>query len=800
MKKTRLRYVKIACAATLSVSMITATSPALIVSAETKSKEETLYIDDKIDLNSEEDVSVIVELKEVPEQVALVEAEAEGEKLTEKEAKNHIEVSQEAFIDALDEVVETKSEYEVERTYSKIFNGAALTLPANKVEKLLDYEGIKAIYKNDKVELVRPLNQKTSTETVTKETTGSTPRLGVAEMHTEGFTGKGIKVGVIDTGIDYNHPDLKSAYKGGYDFVDDDDDPMETTYDDWLEVRDPDDPDEFFEEYYTAHGTHVAGIIAGQAENNVDHAVLGVAPDVDLYAYRVLGPGGWGETADIIAAIEQSVLDEMDIINLSLGSPENTPLTPESIAVNNAVLSGVTVVVAAGNDALYALYDEDHSLYTVGEPATASLPIAVGASSMPLDILQFESTYTSENEMLTGQVRLDPTFDEDVDGESLSGQEFELVNIAGSDLDHIDLEGKAVVISAKELFRDEEGRLLRAGEDGAAAVFIYNDFVGLELDSSSFWNFYGTGLDIPTFYLSDEQGSDIAALAEKEVSVKLGASEWIATGDLIASFSSRGPVNQTGAIKPEIVAPGEEIFSTVPDFMLGPEHIGNYDEAYDHYSGTSMAAPYVAGVAALMLQADHDLTPGEVKTRVMNTARPLAKEYNVFEVGAGLIDPRSAVTADVTIQTTVEGVHVQDHILTNVPDQTGALSYGLLSTHDGNIRERNSVRLQNRSSEAKTFLVDVQFQDINGTLPAAESGVVLQTNKKVTIPAGKAVTNNVFLISPKTAKSGVYGGYMTYTNEKDKNEVYRIPFGACITAEMVAPFPIGIEIKDSLAS
>ncbi|SDC67290.1 S8 family serine peptidase [Shouchella lonarensis] len=302
---------------------------------------------------------------------------------------------------------------------------------------------------------------------------------------------------------------------------------------------------------------------------------------------------------------------------------------------------------------------------------------------------------------------------------------------------------------------------------------------------------YEVAPDIPTFYFSGElEESAMAALVETGASVKFGQSEWVQTGDLIASFSSRGPVYETGAIKPEIIAPGEEIFSTVPDFVNGPESIGDYDEAYASYSGTSMAAPYVAGVAALMLQADPELTPAEIKTRIMNTAGPLAKEYNVFEVGAGLIDPRAAVATDMTIQTTIAGLHLEKDVLTTIPDHTGALSYGFLSTNDGNVRERNSIRLQNRSSEAKTFTVDVQFGAVNGTLRAVDSGVVRQTNQKVTVPAGKTATHNAFLIAPKTTAPGLYGGYVTYTNQANENEVYRVPFGAAIDLEVDFEFDL----------
>src|SRR5699024_5954527 len=103
-------------------------------------------------------------------------------------------------------------------------------------------------------------------------------------------------------GIDYNHPDLELNYRGGYDLVDLDEDPMETT------------PEEGIP---TSHGSHVAGIIAANGE------LQGVAPDAEIYAYRALGPGGRGTSVQVIAAMEKAAENGADVINLSLGNNVN---------------------------------------------------------------------------------------------------------------------------------------------------------------------------------------------------------------------------------------------------------------------------------------------------------------------------------------------------------------------------------------------------------------------------------------------------------------------------------------------
>ena len=121
----------------------------------------------------------------------------------------------------------------------------------------------------------------------------------------------------------------------------------------------------------------------------MDYAVKGVAPEVDLYAYRVLGVWGGGDTAGILAGIDQAITDGMDVINMSLGAATNNPLYATSVAVNNAMLSGVVTVVAAGN--------AGPNEKTLGSPGAAALGISVGASDVSMTIPTFSgSVFTNE--------------------------------------------------------------------------------------------------------------------------------------------------------------------------------------------------------------------------------------------------------------------------------------------------------------------------------------------------------------------------------------------------------------------
>ena len=171
------------------------------------------------------------------------------------------------------------------------------------------------------------------------------------------ITGKGVKVGVIDTGIDYTHRDLKQAYKGGKDLVDGDEDPMET---------------KGTADYATFHGTHVAGIIAANGK------LKGVAPEAEIYAYRALGPGGSGDTEQVLSAIDAAIEDGVDVLNLSLGNNVNGPDLPISLALNKAVDLGIVAVTSNGNSG--------PDVWTVGSPGTAEKAISVGASTPPMKV------------------------------------------------------------------------------------------------------------------------------------------------------------------------------------------------------------------------------------------------------------------------------------------------------------------------------------------------------------------------------------------------------------------------------
>lgn len=175
-------------------------------------------------------------------------------------------------------------------------------------------------------------------------------RIGAGIVHAEGFTGTGVKVAVLDTGIDYNHPDLAALVAGGWDFVNNDAYPMDDH----------------------SHGTHIAGTIA--AIDN-DAGVVGVAPNVQLYAVKVLNSSGSGSWSTIIAGIQWCVQNGIHVTNNSYGGTSNPGSTVQQ-AYDNAYAAGVVMVASAGNSGTSA-----GDTNTVNYPGGFNSVIAVGATT-----------------------------------------------------------------------------------------------------------------------------------------------------------------------------------------------------------------------------------------------------------------------------------------------------------------------------------------------------------------------------------------------------------------------------------
>jgi subtilisin family serine protease len=729
--------------------------------------QEGFIIDPKLLSLKEKIANVIVELKTSP-------VENTQQAMSKESSKKKIEKirgEQEYFKNRLVELFNKKKSnqepnkesipFQIKHTYENVFNGVAMTIPTDQINTLLQTGVVKRIWKDNVITLPKSesINEENSTSKVVPP---ALPHLGIDKLHDENIDGQGIKVGVLDTGIDYNHPDLKDVYKGGYDFVDNDSDPMESTPADRLASGEP----EFIDgiPFVTEHGTHVAGTIASNPKNNVEYAMTGVAPNVDLYAYRVLGHYGSGLDSWVIAGIEKAVEDGMDVINLSLGNSMNNSLDATSVAINNAALKGVVPVVAGGN--------AGPNPSTLGSPGASPLAITVGASDVPTDI---PTITVSLGDLSVLNTLMGHGLGKDY--LNVLDKEYEMVEVGiGTEEDFAakDVDGKVALISRGTISFDEKIR--RAHEKGAAAVLIYNN----ENGDIPFFLGENHGY-VPTFKMVHDDGAKLVEKLKGDPIALIKLSDLksnMTTGDMLADFSSRGPVSNNFDIKPDVVAPGVSTFSTIPEYINSPSDGMDYSSAYASLSGTSMASPHVAGIAALLLQSHPDYSVADVKAALMNTADPLkGRTYNVNEVGAGRVDAYEAVHNTTLFKVQNKTITLDEQgFKKQVDNISGSLPFGSMAQTGEAESRTTSIKINNRNSQRETYHTRVEFLTIDGvSKDASKSGVTLQIPSTIEVNGNDSVQVDASINVPVNAEFGIYQGYIYIENES-KTAEYQIPF------------------------
>ena len=429
----------------------------------------------------------------------------------------------------------------------------------------------------------------------------SGPYIGAEFPKELGFTGSGIKIGVIDTGINLNHPDFFnqdkiSRFLKGYDFVDNDTIPQDTN----------------------GHGTQVIGIIAA------DGQLKGISPMVEIFSYRVSSDGESVPSDLIIKAINQAVEDRVDIINISLG----VNMTHDKIdhAVNNAVNQGIVVVAAAGNSG------PDKS--TIGSPARNLNVITVGATYNNQDSSMVSTLEVEEIQFQVLPMQGTNTISEPISTEIIFG-EYSREN----DFDEIDVRDKIVLAERGGETPDEivffSDKEIFASKNGAKGLIVYNNqpgiFFGELIHEYVSEDYHPT---IPTVSMTREEGLKLKKILQSE---SIGTLNVFHHPDFIATFSSKGPVSPFYQ-KPDLVAPGVFVNTT---------SLKNF---YNITSGTSYAAPHVSGAIALLLEKNPDLTPREIKSILITTSDIITDQYKKeFEFdagGAGRIDLKKAFDSE----------------------------------------------------------------------------------------------------------------------------------------------------------
>ncbi len=470
-----------------------------------------------------------------------------------------------------------------------------------------------------------------------------------AQLGGHANAGLGMKIGVIDTGIDTTSPFLTDgtlAAVTGFPKCDALDSSTSTPDSNCLFVSNKVLVAKVFQSAYgtsftaapaQAHGSHVSGIAAGvfgtTAPLSGSRVLSGIAPKAYLGNYNVF-PGNITNSydVDIIAALEAALADGMDVVNLSLGGSPSFH-DPLAKAVNNVANAGMIPVIAAGN--------AGSGLFTIESPGIAKNAITVGAST---NAHFFGVSVTVPSLGTFGGAVGD--FAPFVPPITATYATTPSPGTACSALTPGSLTGLIALIARGTCTFSTKIR--NAQNAGAVGAIIYNNVLG----DPTAMGMDGTPLQptIPAVMVSNVQGAAMKLASPKTVTVDGTVVTEYFTGnqDYMAGFSSRGPTPvppEPYAIKPDLVAPGVNVYSSVPG-------------GFAVFQGTSMATPHVAGAAALLKQLHPDWSVRQVKSALVNSAaRPAhlstSTSFTISSVlarGGGRLDLTAAglVTATLT--------------------------------------------------------------------------------------------------------------------------------------------------------
>ena len=718
-------------------------------------------------------VTVMVQLEGDP--VAVVQAES-NRKLTKAE-RDAIRAEIKADQDALKDDIAAEGG-EVVSQLQSAYNGIRVRVSRRDAAALASLPGVIG---------VRGLQVQTIDNAV------SVPFLGVpAVWQSTGFTGENISVGIIDTGLDYTHanfggPGTEAAYdaadaldtqpadpalfgpgapkvKGGYDFSGD-------TYD---ASADPGSPalspqPDLNPLDCNGHGSHVGGTTGGFGVNTDgtrygDDATEpydgtthgrdfkigpGVAPNVDLYALRVFGCDG--STDLTVDAIDWAVENDLDVINMSLGSPFGRNEDPSSVASTNAAAAGVIVVTSSGNSG--------QNPYITGAPGAADGAISVAAidssATFPGATLAL-STGTSVTAINANGAAL-PTGSHEVvvlrEPNGAVSRGCNGIGPGGTPIansvpgEYAVAAGKIAVVVRGTCART--ARAVHAQQAGAVAVIMINTDSGYppfegEVTGNPDIPGHEYLVTIPLLGVRGVLGSAPTDDGDAVVAAHGGTTTLAATTitnpgfKAFASFSSGGPRNGDSAAKPNVTAPGVSILSTDVGTGSGGTRI----------SGTSMASPHVAGVAALVRESHLDWSVEDISAAVQNYADPSGVGgYRLTRAGAGLVDTAGSVNAEI--------VALGDEVAAEDPDgnptgfMTASLSYGFAELGE-NFSGTKSLTVRNHGAS------DVMLNLGSEPSPQSRPASVAFGTPALTVEAGQEASVEVTLNVPVLSVGGSF--------------------------------------------
>jgi minor extracellular serine protease Vpr len=649
-------------------------------------------------------------------------------------------------------------------SYQVAYDGIKVKVPTAKVAALGQLPGVIAVHP---VPLVFP------------ENVHGVPLVGAPAVWdgVPGLRGEGIKIAVIDTGVDYTHADFggpgtvdawNAAHaaeasppdpalfgpgapkvKGGTDLVGDAYNGSTTPIPDANPID------------CNGHGSHVSGTATGFGVSSdgttytgsYDATTInsrswvigpGVAPKADLYMVKVFGcTGGTNMTVD---AIEWAVTNDMDVINMSLGSPYGLGTDPSATAASNAAKAGVIVVTSAGNSGT--------NPYLTGSPGTGNRVIATSAMdptpSFPAANLTFSGGTT-----LTAIDGNGATFS---DGTVLpvkvlmAGGQISL----GCDPNEYNVPGVpgALVITRRGTCA-RVARAIFGQQAGAAAVLMVNNAASLPPFEGPITRNPDTGIQYTvTIPFLGVPSTALAAMQAADGQTVTLANATIANPTYLqsASFTSGGPRTGDSWLKPDVSAPGVAIISVAMGSGNGIAIL----------SGTSMASPHNAGVAALVRQAHPTWNTEMIKAAIVNTAdRTMIPNYVTRNAGSGLVRALPAV------QTSA--------VATVADNGTATLNYGFLEAGADLVRTR-TLKVRNKAATPVTF-------DITAEGGAGSPHSIAFSTTQITVPANGVVQFDVNLsLTAATAGDGApftdVAGLVTLTPTGGGNNgiALRVPY------------------------
>ena len=556
--------------------------------------------------------------------------------------------------------------------------------------------------------------------------------------------GVGMKIGIIDSGIDVSHPAFRDAgftMPSGFPLVNKD---LDTRYTNNKVIvqRNYDRGVSAVALDRVGHGTAVAMIAAGVRNAAPLSTITGVAPKAWLGAYKVFPDGQEGApNSNILKAIDDAVNDGMDVINMSLGGfpAERLDADPIAQAVENATRAGVIVVVAAGNDG--------PGLASVGSPATSPFVITVGAS---LNDRTFATTATLDG--AEPFVALPPSgtrSTERIQGQLADVAQWDPTGLGCSSYPTGVLQGKiALIFRGDCTFEDKLNNAQRAGAVGAI-VFARPespDAIAMSVGTAR----------LPAMMITNANGLDARERLRSNASLNavldFNLRPVAINPDKLADFSSKGP-GIDNHVKPDLLAVGAAVYTAQPSI--------NGVAQYDTLDGTSFSSPMVAGAAALLKAARPGLRPEQYKSLLANSSTIFraggADALPVQQAGAGFLDLSASVRSHVTV----------------VPS---SIEFGAAS---GTVNLSQTIALRNIGSTTETFALTANSLS-GASLSISPSSVDIEPGSTTEVTVKLSGTN-----MPARA----YEGFITVRGTQSEFDT-RVPFWFAVPDTKPASFTV----------